>query len=87
MIDFIQAITTLINEDLAKLGVKNVTLTQDDTKRLVIAAADNVLVAASQGKPVKSQMTTKEIGYVAAALMFDQKGFNRGAVLHPRGKR
>lgn len=84
MTDIIHELTRLINEDMAQLGAKNITITEDDTKRLLIAAADATLVAASQGKPVKSQMTSKEIGYVTAALMFDQKGFNRGAVLHPR---
>lgn len=84
MTDIIHELTRLINEDMAQFGAENITITEDDTKLLLIAAADATLVAASQGKPVKSQMTSKEIGYVVAALMFDQKGFNRGAVLHPR---
>lgn len=87
MTDFIQELTNQIRQLLEEKSA-DPAIEPEQVKQMVIKAADDTLIAATKGQMKNTHLVTKEVGYVVASLMFDQKGFNRGGIVHPRkGKR
>jgi hypothetical protein len=84
--DFIQELTDQINQLLGEKGA-NSSIEPEQVKQMVIKAADETLLAATRGEMKNTHLVTKEVGYVVASLMFDQKGFNRGGIFHPRRRK
>ncbi|MCL4295239.1 MAG: hypothetical protein KJ077_05905 [Anaerolineae bacterium] len=79
MTDFIQQLTEQINLLLLSQNIKEQVLPQR-TKEMVIKAADETLVAATRGRMKNQHLERPEIGYVVAALVYDQPGFNQQAL-------
>lgn len=86
MTDFIQELTNQIRQLLEEKAA-DPAIEPEQVKQMVIKAADNTLIAATKGEMKNTHLVTKEVGYVVASLMFDQKGFNRGGIFHPRKKK
>lgn len=86
MTDFIQELTNQIRQLLEEKSA-DPAIEPEQVKQMVIKAADDTLIAATKGQMKNTHLVTKEVGYVVASLMFDQKGFNRGGIFHPRRKK
>ena len=74
MTDFIQQLTEQINLLLLSQNIHEQVLPQR-TKEMVIKAADETLVAATRGLMKNQHLERPEIGYIVAALLYDQPGF------------
>ena len=86
MTDFIQELTNQIRQLLEEKSA-DPAIDPEKVKAMVIKAADETLIAATKNQMKNTHLVTKEVGYVVASLMFDQKGFNRGGIFHPRRKK
>jgi hypothetical protein len=81
MTDLVERLTEQINLLLLSQNILE-RVQPERTKEMLIRAADETLVAATKGQMKNMHLEAKEVGYVVASLMFDQPGFNRGAVMH-----
>lgn len=79
MTDFIQQLTEQINLLLLSQNIKEQVLPQR-TKEMVVRAADETLVAATRGRMQNQHLERQEIGYIVAALVYDQPGFKEQAL-------
>ncbi len=79
MTDFIQQLTEQINLLLLSQNITEQVLPQR-TKEMVVRAADETLVAATRGRMQNQHLERQEIGYIVAALVYDQPGFKEQAL-------